>query len=71
MTDLELKLLKPLVNNADMWKILDSHMLKCYNNKHKELENVNSIELMYKAQGYIQAIKMIRDLKANVNAKKT
>ena len=69
MNDTEKQLLRPIVNDPAVWKVLDSTLLRCYNNKQKELERLVPIEDIYKAQGYIQAITYLRELKANVNVK--
>ena len=61
--------LKMLVNNPIMWKVLDNHLEECYNNRHKEMEKLSLVEDIYRAQGYIQAINALRDLKVKVNAK--
>ena len=69
MNDTEKNQLRPIVNDPNIWKVLDSTLLRCYNNKQKELERLVPIEDIYKAQGYIQAITYLRELKANVNVK--
>jgi len=71
MTRTEATMLKPLVNNPLAWNILDTYLSLCYNNKQKELERLVPIEEIYRAQGYIQALRHVLDLKANANVTET
>jgi spore coat protein CotF len=59
--------MKPLVNNPNLWNLLDKHLQDMYNNRHKEMDNLSKIEDFYKAQGYCQAITSLRNLKENAN----
>ena len=63
------KRLKPLVNNFDMWQNLDNLLDLWYNRKHREMENLEGIERIYRAQGYIKALHDLKTLREIVNAK--
>jgi len=66
---MEVNQLKPLVNHKELWYLLDKYLEELYNNKHKELENITDINQLFRLQGFVQAIKHIRELKSRANVK--
>ena len=53
--------LKLLINTKECWNLVDKYCELCYNSKHREMESVVDPVLLYKIQGYIQAL---RDMQA-------
>lgn len=63
------KSLKPLVNDIKLKKVLDSYVDFMYDTKHTELERLTELPQIYRAQGYIEALRALRDAKVKANAK--
>lgn len=61
--------LKPVINDPRNWEILDKWFETCYNSKHSEMDNLTELRDLYRAQGYCQAMKDLRNLRERVNAK--
>jgi len=65
---MDMKRLKPVTNNPSIWEALDSYLKEISENKETELQNASDLHLIYRAQGYIRALKEVRKLKDRVNA---
>ena len=63
---MNLKLLKPLVNNHDLWKTLDSYLEFCYNMTNIQIDTAEG-QRLHQLQGERQFINKLRKLKETVN----
>lgn len=63
--------LKQLVNNKPLWdsflEEIDSRIATC----HKQLEQANSVEDVYRFQGEIKALRKLKYLRDQVNGQDT
>jgi len=67
MSSNTLNQLKSILNDPNVWKVLDKHLEECYNKKHIELENIIEPSSIYRTQGYIHALKDLRQLRTQAN----
>lgn len=58
-----------VVNDERVWKTLDNYLNFLYHSRCKVLKSSNDTTEIFRAQGFIEAIQIIHDLKARVNAK--
>lgn len=65
--DKELDYLKPLVNNPKMWGALMAYLEPHEKQAMGNLLNTTSVEQLWRAQGAMASIKLIKDLKDRVN----
>lgn len=60
--------LKLLVNNPDIWKSLVSELEERIELTHKNLEQMNAVEELYRMQGEARAYRKLLNLRDKVNA---
>jgi hypothetical protein len=60
--------LKLLVNNPDIWKSLVSELEERIELTHKNLEQMNTVEELYRMQGEARAYRKLLNLRDKVNA---
>jgi hypothetical protein len=60
--------LKLLVNNPDIWKPLVSELEERLELTHKNLEQMNAAEELYRLQGEARAYRKLLNLRDKVNA---
>jgi hypothetical protein len=60
--------LKLLVNNPDIWKPLVSELEERIELTHKNLEQMNAAEELYRLQGEARAYRKLLNLRDKVNA---
>jgi hypothetical protein len=60
--------LKLLVNNPDIWKPLVSELEERIELAHKNLEQMNAVEELYRLQGEARAYRKLLRLRDKVNA---
>jgi hypothetical protein len=60
--------LKLLVNNPDIWKPLVSELEERIELTHKNLEQMNAVEELYRLQGEARAYRKLLRLRDKVNA---
>ena len=60
--------LKLLVNNPDIWKSLVSELEDRIELAHKNLEQMNAVEELYRMQGEARAYRKLLNLRDKVNA---
>lgn len=60
--------LKLLVNNPDIWKPLVSELEERIELTHKNLEQMSSVEELYRLQGEARAYRKLLRLRDKVNA---
>jgi len=60
--------LKLLVNNPDIWKSLVSELEDRIELTHKNLEQMNAVEELYRMQGEARAYRKLLNLRDKVNA---
>jgi cytochrome P450 len=60
--------LKLLVNNPDIWKSLVSELEERIELAHKNLEQMNAVEELYRMQGEARAYRKLLNLRDKVNA---
>lgn len=63
------KRLRPVVNDPKIWEVLQEYFKFSYDKKHSEMDNLTELRDLYRAQGYCQAMKELRNLRERVNAK--
>ena len=60
--------LKLLVNNPDIWKSLVSELEERIELTHRNLEQMNAVEELYRMQGEARAYRKLLNLRDKVNA---
>ena len=64
---MDLKQLKPIVNDPNVWKVLDKYFEECYNMKHRQIDGYTDIHDILRAQGFSQAFLQLRSLRNTIN----
>lgn len=59
--------LKPLVNNTELYLSFQEYLDTLINQGHKNMENLQELEQLYRAQGSIQMLRYLKTLKERVN----
>lgn len=63
----ELEYLRPLVNNPKVWETLMTYLGPHEKQAMGNLLNATSVEQLWRAQGFMAAIKVVKDLKDKIN----
>lgn len=66
---MDLNRLKPVINDPKNWQVLMEYYTYLYEVKHKEIENIEKVEDMYRAQGYIRALKELKQIRDKINVR--
>lgn len=65
---MNLQQLKPLVNNPQMWEVLNLYLSDLEKNLISTLKTSSDIETIYRTQGGLRTIQMLQSLRDKVNA---
>lgn len=66
---MELENLRPIVNNPRVWNTLMAYLEPHEKQAMGNLLNAKETEQLWRAQGFMSALKIIKDLKEKVNVK--